>query len=69
MVTARARSVFVCLGLVAKQFKLTAAIRTKIFIDRHLYSSPFSKAFKNTLGTCGTWVSAHVLRQLKEQKL
>jgi len=69
MMTARARDLFVGLALMPKQFKLQAALRTTILIYGHFYSLPFSKALKNASGTGGTWVSTHVFRQLKEQKL
>jgi hypothetical protein len=69
MMTARARDLFVGLALMPKQFKLPVALRTAILIKGHFYSLPFSKALKNASGTGGTWVSTHVFRQLKEQKL
>jgi hypothetical protein len=49
--TARARDAFVCVALVAKQFKLKVALRTTILIYGHFYSPPFSKALKNASGT------------------
>jgi hypothetical protein len=51
MMAARARDLLIGLALGAKQFKLEVAGRATVFIDGHFYSLPFSKAFKNTLGT------------------
>ena len=67
--TARARGAFVCSALVAKQFKLEIEVRATILIDEDFYSFSCSKAFKNTLGTSGVWLSSHVLRHVREQKL
>jgi hypothetical protein len=49
--TAWARDLFVGLALLAKHFKLEAALRTTILVDGHLHSLPFSKALKNASGT------------------
>jgi hypothetical protein len=69
MMAARTGHLSVSLALGAKQFELEAALRAAILIDGHFYSRPFSKALRNASGTWGSCVSAHVLRQLKEQKL
>jgi hypothetical protein len=69
MMATRAGCLVVGLALGAKQFELEAALRTTILVYGHFYSLPFSKALKNASGTLGSCVSAHVLRQLKEQKL
>jgi hypothetical protein len=69
MMAAGAGPLLVGLALGAKQFELEAALGTTILIYGHFYSLPFSKALRNASGTCGSCVSTHVLRQLKEQKL
>jgi hypothetical protein len=47
----RARDLLIGLALGAQQFKPEAALRTAVFIDRHFYSLPFSKALRNASGT------------------